>query len=192
MLHRRLVDHGCRVDQGYQMDDTHRIVKTLRLFALPSSRGLSVANRLAALRAQHPVSMFFTAANNDLPTVSLCKQDLQELPPNVHLHTFRTSLTSDLRCSPFPPHQCVSRTAINNGTIELLVRLQHIFSADDDPKLSEPAQVNLFAWLSKLGTVSRIDETKLTAAEVIRSQLRGPVRLDPMQLRTFIVELLPR
>ena len=62
MMHRRLVDHGCRVDEGYQMNDTYRIVQTLRVQALSSSAGLSVMNRLAALHAHHPVAVYYAPA----------------------------------------------------------------------------------------------------------------------------------
>ena len=238
MMHRRFVDHGCRVDQGYQMNDTYRIIKTLRLRALPSSKGLAVANRLDSRNTHHPVAVFFAAASpgpapppgnncsaamhsvcgtaagggpvcirccgehetqlaadgcskadyesfcdgapappcgragkppaygncnstkNCCPGLSCDSTVLgfycdlappsqpappappgaatmdyqppaapQELPPSVHLHTFRTSLGADLRCSPFPPRQCDAPAAGNDGSMELLVRLQHLFSA---------------------------------------------------------------
>jgi hypothetical protein len=198
MMHRRFVDHGCRVDKGYQMNDTYRIVKSLRVQALPSSAGLTVANRLGARDMHHPVSAYFvpvTATATDIDTAGdgAAVAQLQlppELPQNVHLHTLRTSLGSDLRCSPFPPRQCDKAPAAHNGTLELLVRLQHLFSSDDDPSgLSKPVSVELVAWLAVWGRVLRVDETTLSAAAVIGADLHGPITLSPMQIRTFIVTL---
>jgi hypothetical protein len=51
--------------------------------------------------------------------------------------------------------------------------------------------VDLAAWLATWGQVLRIDETTLTAAEVIRADTRGSIALHPMQLRTFLVTLKP-
>eukprot|EP00729_Bicosta_minor_P015233 gene15233-31385_t len=87
MLHRRLVDHGCRVDEGYEMNDVHKVVKTFRLQAFAAvadaayadadgggggrGRGglgdsssnvgssLAAAYRFDGLRAEHPISVFF-------------------------------------------------------------------------------------------------------------------------------------
>jgi hypothetical protein len=193
------VDHGCRVDQGFQMNDTHRIVKTVRLHALPSSKGLAVANRITALQAHHPIGVYFAAAADSSTAagnaaVAHSQLKTPELPPNVHLHTFRTSLGADLRCSPFPPRQCdpPQEQAGPINTVEVLVRLQHFLSAQDDPGgLSKPASVDLAAWLATWGQVLRIDETTLTAAEVIRADTRGSIALHPMQLRTFLVTLKP-
>ena len=190
MMHRRLVDHGCRVDQGFEMNDTYRIVKTLRVQALPSSKGLAVANRLAALRSHHPVAIYFTAAAAEGDAAAGVTQPavLRDLPPNVHLHTLRTSLGADLRCSPFPPRKCDDAPAPAPGTLKLLIRLQHLFSAEDDPDgLSKPVAVDLAAWLAPWGRVLSIDETTLTAAEVIGANVQGlPVTLSPMEIRTFI------
>ena len=108
MMHRRMKDLGCRVDQGFEMDDQHIIVKTLRVQAKASAQKgqMAVANRLDALLQQHPVEIFFAAA--EMNTVSPAHKTSiaaskavalpDPLPRNVHLQTFRTSLTSDLRC----------------------------------------------------------------------------------------------
>jgi hypothetical protein len=190
MMHRRFVDHGCRVDKGYQMNDTYRIVKSLRLQALPTSAGLAVANRIDARDMHHPVAAYFAPATATADDGVAGIQLLPELPQNVHLHTLRTSLGADLRCSPFPPRQCDKAPAAQHDTLELLVRLQHLFSADDDPNgLSKPVTVDLAAWLAVWGRVLRADETTLSAAVVVGADLHGPITLRPMQIRTFIVTL---
>ena len=62
---------------------------------------------------------------------------------------------------------------------------------DDPTGLSKPASVDLTAWLAGWGRVLRIDETTLTAAEVIKPDTQGPVALNPMEIRTFLVTLQP-
>ena len=69
MLHRRFVDIGCRVDQGYQMDDQHIIVKTLRVAATTGQTEaaagrptLHVATRLNAVLQQVCLTITFSLA----------------------------------------------------------------------------------------------------------------------------------
>ena len=176
-----------------------------------------MANRLDALLQQHPVEVFFSRgeASDDGRYFTP-----SELPKNVHLQTFRTSLTSDLRklslpnphrilriltesspkfspnrvtgCSPFPPRVCDPARLAVPGELSLLVRLQHLFSKEDDPSaLSQPATVDLSAWLgSWLGDALHIEETTLTGGAISDSNAAGaPVTLQPMQIRTFLVTL---
>ena len=51
--------------------------------------------------------------------------------------------------------------------------------------------MDLTAWLAGWGRALRIDETTLTAAEVIKADMQGPVALNPMEIRTFLVTLQP-
>ena len=73
MLHRRFVDIGCRVDQGYQMDDQHIIVKTLRVAATTGQTEaaagrptLHVATRLNAVLQQVCLTRTFSLASHFL------------------------------------------------------------------------------------------------------------------------------
>ena len=214
MMHRRLVDHGCRIDNGYQMNDTDPIVQTLRVQAVGKSVGssdsgsLAAAFRFNALLQQHPVSLFFTKATA-IPvgeqgaaaaSVRSAAAAMPTLPPNVHMYTLRTLDGNDLRCDPFKgfgAEVCDERAADVVGKdgasrLDLLVRLQHVFSTGESPTLSKPATVDLKAWLASnlgLGSVWRIDETTLSAGKVIAPDTHGVVTLAPMQIRTFIVRL---
>ena len=90
------------------MDDQHIIVKTLRV-AVTSGKtsvaghpNLHVATRLNAILQQHPVEVFF-APTSVATARGTATAVVPDLPPNVHLQTFRTSLRSDsnhshLRC----------------------------------------------------------------------------------------------
>ena len=159
MMHRRFVDHGCRVDQGWQMDDQHRAVKTLRV--RPTDKPSYFA-RGDSLHAHHPIAVYF--AGDGLASEATAARGaaaVPDLPPNIHLHTFRTLDGADLRCTPFPPRECDPATATAAGQLELVVRLQHMYSAEDDPaRLSKPATLNLKAWLSTWGD-AQITETTL-------------------------------
>ena len=201
MLHRRFVDIGCRVDQGYQMDDQHIIVKTLRVAATTGQTeavagrpALHVATRLNAFFQQHPVEVFFAPAQSApvarATAATVGTTVIPDLPPNVHLQTFRTSLSSDLRCNPFPPRICDSpMPPSTTGELTLLVRLQHLFSKEDDPAgLSQEATVDLAAWLAAwLGDAQQMQETTLTGGSVTDANAAAEVRLQPMQIRTFLV-----
>jgi hypothetical protein len=81
------------------MDDQYIIVKTLRVAATSGQPGaghpnLLVATRLNAILQQHPVEVFFAPVS--AATVrATATTVVPDLPPNVHLQTFRTSLRSD-------------------------------------------------------------------------------------------------
>jgi len=212
MLHRRLVDHGCRVDEGYQMDDTHRVIGTVRAQA-PLLGDLAAAYRLDALRALHPVALFFapgqTRGGGRLPASGGPTEThaqgarvplplpAADLPRNVHLHTFR-ALGTDLQCDPFALDVCESSCPrVTAGEVELLVRFQHLFGGEDgDPVLGRPASVDVEGFLSRWGIPLHVEETTLTAARVlppsnssaVGAGLRA-VMLLPLQIRTFLVHM---
>ena len=79
------------------MDDQHIIVKTLRVAAtagqaeVAGNPNLLVATRLNAVLQQHPVEVFFAPISAATARVT-ASTVVPDLPPNVHLQTFRTSL----------------------------------------------------------------------------------------------------
>ena len=84
----------------YQMDDQHVVIKTLRVAAITDQTTavaghqiLPSATRLNALLQQHPVEVFFAPVSESTARVSTVPL-VPDLPPNVHLQTFRTSLRS--------------------------------------------------------------------------------------------------
>jgi hypothetical protein len=74
--------------------------------------------------------------------------------------------------------------------VQLLVRLQHLFSADESTgRAVRTVEVDLQGFLAQWGgTVLEIDEVTLTAATVLSHKipLADGVTLTPMQIRTFI------
>lgn len=92
---------GCWI--RYEMDDQHIIVKTLRvtatggkLKALAGHPSLAVTTRLNAVFQQHPVEVFFAPVPVSTARVTAATI-IPDLPPNVHLQTFRTSLRCVVR-----------------------------------------------------------------------------------------------
>lgn len=191
MLHRRIIDHGCRVDMGYEMNDTHRVIGTIRVQA-PAKRGLGPAYRFDALRALHPIAVFITSVDQFYPQPLPPK--VPALPANIHLHTLRV-LGSDIRCDPFNLATCSgNRPRAPEGEVELLVRFQHLFGREDDAgSLTEPARVNVTAFLSCFGRLLDIRETTLTAAAFTNVDAHPSVfdaiQLQPLQIRTFLARL---
>ena len=78
------------------MDDQHIIVKTLRVATSAGQTEVAghpnplVATRLNAVLQQHPVEVFFVPTS--AATARVTTTVVPDLPPNVHLQTFRTSL----------------------------------------------------------------------------------------------------
>ena len=82
------------------MDDQHVVVKTLRVAATAGQTGavggrhnLAVATRVNALLQQHPIEVFFASVQESAARTSATVA-IPDLPTNVHLQTFRTSLRS--------------------------------------------------------------------------------------------------
>ena len=207
MLHRRIVDHGCRTDEGFQMNDTHPVIADLRVQAPSDPANAAAAYRTDALDVLHPVQAFFGPASTlgaDHSRSAACT-----LPENVHLHTLR-ALGTDLaeatqRCDPFASVEiCAgaieqSRLAASEQQqqqppppLELLVRLQHLYAVGEDAVLSQPATIDMAAFLAaalpglKVGSVV---ETTLVAAKVINVAPGTRVTLEPLQIRTFLVTM---
>ena len=70
-----------------------------------------------------------------------------------------------------------------------LIRLEHIFQLGEHSTLSQSATVDMAILCEALGTLVDIRETTL-GANVYLYELQGNnVTLDPMDIRTFIVEI---
>ena len=200
MLHRRIVDHGCRTDEGYQMDDVHPVVSELRLRTPNDQAKAAAAYRADALNLLHPLSTFFGPAR--APVADRRRRTaVHSLPANVHLHTLRT-LGTDLaeshrRCDPFMSLQscaaaiAMSRTAATRDQpLELLVRFQHLFAAGEDTMLSLPAMIDMSSFLASVlpgFKIVDVVETTLVAAKVIDAAPEMVFSLRALQIRTFVV-----
>eukprot|EP00937_MAST-01D_sp_MAST-1D-sp2_P000930 g930.t1 len=123
LLHRRHVDHGCREDEGFELDDQSRVVGAARVLVAPGD-ALAAAYRPAALHSLHPPTLGFSAAPAAAAAAAAAgqtqaqahaRQQRQrqrrgatrppppaiELPLPLHLHTLKRLGESELRCDPF-------------------------------------------------------------------------------------------
>ena len=218
MLHRRLVDHGCRVDEGFEMNDLHPVIFELRVRA-PGAKSVETAAsayRGDALRMMHPLQAYFGPAPRGGEHVQRVKASTERtameyvLPSNVHLHTMRARGTDlEEHCDPFSARglkECtddiVSRAAAvaskknsANGelSLELILRFQHLYAVGEDATLSQPTVVNINAFLASISgglVVRSAAETTLTAANVIDPAPKlGEFALAPLEIRTLVVEV---
>jgi len=181
MLHRRHVDNGCRVDQGYQMDDASRIVGSTWVQA-GSDDTLAAGYRLRGLRALHPPQLYFLPGAPKPLLEGAHPAPLQALPASVHLLTLQ-SLDEEVRCDPLELKLCA--TEVSSGPGSLLLRLRHVFAVDEEG--ASTVNVDVANLLSPRWRVLRIDETSLTAGRVLASDVDPVVSLRPMQIRTLII-----
>jgi hypothetical protein len=189
----REVDKGCREDEGYQMNDQHRVINEQRVI-----RGLaSVASsyRKASLALLHPVEISFTTTTaTRQPQIiqqnmhSTNDRNNARLPTNLHLLSLSLLETSELRCDSFDLRHCYSSfVSQQTGMSTLLVRIQHLFAAGEDAILSLPAEADLSLVLGDRWRIKRVDETTLSAAKAVAEDVGSVVKLSPMQIRTFMV-----
>ena len=173
LMHRRLLDHGCREDEGYELNDTMRVVSRTIVSARPDKQ-LARAYRGSDLLLLHPPQLFLAPAPSPMQTQPMVRDALSRarnkhgavaatnLPLNVHLHTLESiqngagedsaQAAIPLICDPFEdPKLCVTpsekeeRPQVAATTfVQLLVRLQHLYDVDEDPDgLSLPATVDV-------------------------------------------------
>ena len=204
MLHRRLVDHGCRVDEGFEMDDTHPVLFELRVRAPADGGEAAAAYRGDALRLLHPMQMYFGPSKGGYEKASA---PAYLLPSNVHLHTLQALGTDLDRCDPFAAmNECAdairrrkAMRSFTSSTTELIIRVQHLFAVGEDTTLSQSAVVDIRAFLASLTATAALPdglviknavETTLTAARVIDAAPKlGAFGLAPLEIRTLIVEV---
>ena len=203
MLHRRLVDNGCRTDEGYEMDDRHSVIQRVRLQAGPVAL-LPTFYRPDAQKMLHPIQLYWPGAAGHAvspgdggphTTNHAGVPPVGSLPANVHLFTLRRipERGADLLCDPFELAACtnsVSAPAGSGGRTKgtLLLRLQHLFDVGEGAALAEPVSVDIARFLAPRWLLARLDETTLTAGRVIAADAASPViELRPLQIRTFLV-----
>ena len=189
MIQRRLLyDDGRGV--GEPLNETVPIRS--RILWIPSTiNGSIVKQRNNSLIINNPPVLAFGAPSSDFSWSSAYNWTFSPLnsalPDNVNLITLR----------------------IMNDSLVLL-RLSHIYAVDEDPVMSQPASVNLNALLAYYAIAS-IVETQLTGvtalSEVTRYQWQTTdhqnsefkyqpitdniVILEPLQIRTFLLRLVP-
>jgi len=89
------------------------------------------------------------------------------LPPNLHV---------------------VSLKALGSNTPDTILRFLHLYESGQDPEYSEPATLNLDKIFSEI-SFSAYHESTLTGTHTVSQEGDGTYSFNPIQLRTFVVEI---
>eukprot|EP01121_Diplochlamys_sp_Union-15-3_P002320 TRINITY_DN1202_c0_g1_i2.p1 TRINITY_DN1202_c0_g1~~TRINITY_DN1202_c0_g1_i2.p1 ORF type:complete len:757 (+),score=157.97 TRINITY_DN1202_c0_g1_i2:1059-3329(+) len=170
MLHRRTSSDDSRgVDEP--LDDTDITHPVLRLvYETPANSDLLRYKQVYSVN--FPLSLYYATANSPSDWTSRYQTSYSplsgDLPPNVHLLSLKT------------------RDSKSNT---LILRLTHLFAADEKPaNLAAPAVVDLKALFSGY-TIGNLVETTLTINQVVNSNPGLTITLGPKQIRTFLLTL---
>ena len=194
----------------WEMDDVHPVISELRVQVPLGDNNVAAAYRMDALHMLHPVALYYgLATRGGGATQAVTAQALRRaLPANVHLHTLR-AMGADLdelhqRCDPFASLKgcadkiALTRQATAEQRLELIVRFQHLYAADEHTEMSQPATVNMTSFFASVLPgleIAGAIETTLVAADVLGRlpyAEQAAIRLAPLQIRTFVVTMTSR
>lgn len=163
MLHRRLWNN-LEWDLNYNLtlNDTSVVRPTLWLMMGSKTVTSSLYQRMGLSLEHRPLVIFIpfkgTSATEKMPSVPIV------LPPNIHLQilsvpgwSYSSNHTEHIHNLYKGDRQ---KTAADFHRV--LLRIQHLYEADEDPVLSKPASVNLKSLLKGLGEVTFVEERSLT------------------------------
>jgi len=155
---------------GPGLTDITEVYPVLNVVVDKPQTSMAQVHRQSYLR-NFPVGLFSAPAmspsqwtKNYMPTSQLLSADL---PPNVHVQGLN------------------ALDAISNKAI---LRFAHIFAKGEDPNLSDPAVINLKSLLGMFN-IRSIQETTVSANQVIVPNPGLNIVMTPADIRTFIVDL---
>ncbi|KAG8591384.1 hypothetical protein GDO81_000154 [Engystomops pustulosus] len=210
MLHRRLWNN-MEWDLNYNLtlDDTSVVRPTIWLMVGSREVTNSLYQRLGLCLEQKPVVMMSPLSGRGKAKNQIVADVPVTLPPNIHLQIlsipgwkYSSNHTEQM--------QNVHRAKTQSDTdfSRVLLRIHHLYEADQDPILSKPTTINLKFLLEGLGKVRLVEERSLTGtwdlATVERWKWRSTQRKDndnrskkisedftvtvaPKEIRTFFV-----
>ncbi|XP_071493889.1 epididymis-specific alpha-mannosidase-like [Diadema antillarum] len=171
MLHRRLVNNEFE-DHNYNLTLTEPSVTKPSFWLLLGNRSITSQLRHRSwlqLENSPVISRMGPGwdSKEEIDWASLGRSPRQrvtaafsaELPPNVHLLTFKTPGWHFNDSEDYEP--------LDTGDMEpnldrILLRLQHLYEVGEHPILSQPVMVDIQAILAPLGEVIRVNERSLT------------------------------
>ncbi|KAM5194048.1 epididymis-specific alpha-mannosidase isoform 2-T3 [Mantella aurantiaca] len=184
MLHRRLWNN-MEWDLNYNLtlNDTSVVRPTLWLMMGSKAETSSLYQRLGLSLEHKPLVMFIpfkgksvTEEKSAVPVV---------LPPNIHLQIlsvpgwrYSSNHTEHLQ-SLYKGNR--EKTAADFHRV--LLRIRHLFEADEDPVLSKPASVNLKSLLKGLGDVKFVEERSLTGTWDLNTIERWQWKTTPSKMK---------
>ena len=198
LLQRRHADRGCRIDEGYELDDVHPVIGEARLH-LTSDDSLAQSYRLGSLHSTHPPFVALQEGSSEVATekININAYTSPALPPSLHLHTL-ARVDASLICDPFS--SCEQSAHANDfaaseqddapGTrATLLLRLRHLYDPVEEPVLGVPVSVNVTALLSARWRLLRMDAVTLTGSRSVQRDVSALVTVYPMQIQTFKLDV---
>ncbi|CAI9601432.1 unnamed protein product [Staurois parvus] len=185
MLHRRLWNN-LEWDLNYNLtlNDTSVVRPTLWLLMGSKTVTTSMYQRLGLSLEHRPLVMFIAfkgkSSTEKMPSVPIV------LPPNIHLQIlsvpgWRYSSNHTEHIHNFYKGN-KQKTAADFHRV--LLRIQHLYEADEDPVLSKPASVNLKSLLKGLGDVTFVEERSLTGTWHLNTMERWQWKTTQRTMKT--------
>ena len=204
MIHRRLLyDDAFGVNEALNEEafGAGLVAKGHHYIILGDDQAKSNEKRrlLANEISSQPILVFTREIQNQLEKLVSIPSQVFELPPNVNLLTLEPWFNA----------------SAPDGPVQYLVRLEHLFEEGEHPTWSQPATVSLSQMFAptgfNIGEVSFVKETtlggnqwkedltrldwkvkgeKLSSEKPAESSSEDEVTLQPLQIRTFIIEFL--
>ncbi|XP_023375070.1 epididymis-specific alpha-mannosidase isoform X1 [Otolemur garnettii] len=214
MLHRRLWNNlDWNLGYNLTLNDTSVVHPILWLLLGPWSVTTALRQRSGLALQHRPIVLFGELAGTAPKPPKSWKQEAVMLPPNLHLQILsipgwnyssnHTEHVQNLRKGE-AGHQGKTQADLHR----VLLRLHHLYEADEDPVLSQPVTVDLEAMLRGLGPMAAVEERSLTGTWDVNTLRRwswmtepghhrgrspsGPpggltITVHPKEIRTFFV-----
>lgn len=164
MLHRRLWNN-MEWDLNYNLtlDDTSVVRPTIWLMVGSREVMDSLYQRLGLSLEHKPLVMLSPLTGRGKAENQMVNEVPVTLPPNIHLQILSIpgwNYSSDHTQHMRTVHE--AKTLAAADFCRVLLRLQHLYEADEDPILSKPATIDVKLLLKGLGTVRLLEERSLT------------------------------
>ncbi|KAM3938652.1 epididymis-specific alpha-mannosidase isoform 2-T2 [Leptodactylus fuscus] len=203
MLHRRLWNN-MEWDLNYNLtlNDTSVVRPAIWLMVGSKEVTGSLYQRLGMCLEHKPLVMFSQHTGPEKANNHMVNDDPITLPPNIHLQIL--SIPGWKYSSNHTEHMRNVHKAKKESDADfsrVLLRIQHLYEADEDPILSKPATINIKLLLKGLGTVRLLEERSLTGTWDLTTmerwkwksmQKKDSERMSKKSLEDFTVTVAPK